>query len=434
MSFKSKLFQISIISAAAVFCGGVVNAAEWKSEPSVFMKTQYNDNVRMRADTSNPEASTGYTLEPRIKFAGEELQRWDMAIDARGKITRYQDIEDADSDNIFFVFDGGKKTELTDWRLNTNYSRNTNFDTDFDTQTPDAGLGDRTERITASVSPSVQWKTSETSQISFSLKSTQVKYEKVTNLNYRDYDNSSAEFKAFWRLKENHQLGFTSSYSEYDSPDINYSYNQTVLQLDYTYNINPLSDISISLGGRNLDSLRTTVTTSCDLDASLGGGSFPPANGQCPDSPLVTPVIEDVSTQNKGTVTNISYTRKTEITSHQFTGGRSVYPSSLGGANEIRTATYQFSMKNTEKFSTSLLLNASDSETVSGTASSRLNDRTQYRFEPSVSYKLSKNWKLEFLYRYLTQDYTNRDNAGEAKSNLVYVNLYLHWPKFVTTY
>jgi len=435
MSFKTINIYVCIL-AICLLCSGVSSAAEWKSEPSLFLRGQYNDNVRMRTDEFK-EGSTGFTLEPRVKFAGEELQRWDMSIDTRAKITRFQDIEDGDSENLFFDFDGGRQTELTDWRLGANYSKNTNFDTDFETSNPDAGIGDRTERTSLSITPSVLWSTSETSQIRFNLNSTQVTYDEVTNRNYTDYDNNSLSFVAYWMLAENHQLGFTSSYSEYDSPDANFSYDLAILQLDYTYNINPTSDLSFSLGGRRLDSLRTGVTVACDAQ----GTTFAPTLGQCPDSVLigpvtvpVTPVIEDISNQEDGTIVNLSYTSKSETASHRFSGGRTVSPSSFGGAQEVRSATYQFSIKNTERFITKLLLDGTESSTVSGTASSFLDDRTQYRIEPSLTYRLSKNWNLQFLYRYITRDYTNSIIDRDATSNAVYINLYLHWPKFVTTY
>lgn len=133
MSFKFKIFQICVIWFA-FFIATSVNAAEWKTEPSLYLRAEYNDNIRMRAENNNPESSTGYSLSPRVKFSGEEQRLWDMAIDARGKITRYQDIEDADSENAFFVFDGGRQTERTVWRLSTSFERNSTFDTDFDTE------------------------------------------------------------------------------------------------------------------------------------------------------------------------------------------------------------------------------------------------------------------------------------------------------------
>ena len=400
-----------------------VIAAEWKTDPSLYLKSMYNDNVRLRSEARNPEASTGYTLEPRVKFSGEELQRWDMSVDTRAKITRYQDINDGDSENVFFRFNGGRQTELTDWRLGANFRRNTNFDADFDTLNPDfGGLDDRTIRVTKSVTPSVSWSTSETSQLKLSFNATDISFEKASRQNYRDYTNNSVDVNAFWLLGQNHQLGFTSSYSEYDSPEAKFSYNQTVLQTDYTYKINPLSNISFSLGGRFLDSLFIDgQVVSCE----------PAGQDDCNDKGFK---LEDLSIQNNGFVTNLTYSRNTERVSHNFKGGRTVSPSSYGGAQEILSATYKFSIKNTERFSSKLLLDVTDTSTLNGTLASKFNDRVIYRVEPSISYKLTKNWDLRFVYRYINRNYSTTLRDRDAVSNSLYVNLLLYWPKLASTY
>jgi len=204
-----------------------------------------------------------------------------------------------------------------------------------------------------------------------------------------------------WQLLENHKIGFTSSYAEYDSPDNNLAYNQSVLQMDYTYTINPLSNISVSFGGRRLDS-------------TISSGPVP------------------VNTQNNGTVTNVSYNATTETMSHSFRGGRTISPSSFGGAQERLNVTYQLSVKNTERFTTKLILDAFETDTVQG--GNRQFDRTQYRIEPALMYRLSRNWNLEFRYRYLNRSFTNPNPNGDAESNALYINLFLHWPKLVSSY
>lgn len=414
----------------------VVDAAEWKAEPTINIKTQYNDNVRMRPDENNPESSTGFTFEPRIKFAGVERQIWDMSVDARGKITRFQDIEDADSENKFFIVNAGRQTERTDWRLNTSYEDNSSFDTDFDTKGPDAGLlDDHTQRKTASISPSVSWSMSETSRLSFSINSTNVKYEEVTNFNYNDYENNSVQLNAAWLLVQNHQIGFTASYSEYDSSDADFSYDQTVLQMDYTYTINATSSFGFSFGGRRLDSLASNVTVACEAGGNVFDISQVSTTGSCPSTIFVfpvTPILEDIEAENDGTVTSLTYTSKAETTSHSFSSARTVQPSSFGAAQEVYNATYQFSIRNTERFSTALILDASKTETLSGVAGSDIYDNVRYRFEPSISYKLNENWNLSVLYRYFNTERKNLDE--ESVSNAIYVNLYLHWPRLTTTY
>jgi len=421
MGFKLKLFHscFVVLNITAISLA-TVNAAEWKTEPSINMNLQYNDNVRMRADNNNPEGSTGFTLDPGVKFAGEEQHVWDVAIDARGKITRYQDIEDGDSENTFFVFDGGRQTERSDWRLKTSYERNSNFET----ENLDAGLlDDHTERKTASISPSVSWSSSETSQMSLSFNSTNVTYDEKTNLNYENYDYDSLQFVAYWLVAENHQLGFTSSYAEYESPDASFFYDQTVFQFDYTYMINQTADVSFSFGGRRLDSvLEDGQIVGCTLADEFENFGF------CPISQ--DPIFADVENEEDGTVVNLSYRSHSETIRHNFTAGRTVKPSNFGGAQELRNVSYKFNVMHTERFTTKLILDATETETISGTDSS--NDRARYRVEPSVSYKLSRDWNLKFLYRYIQQDYTNSDRDGT--SNAVFINLFLHWPKLATTY
>lgn len=284
-------------------------------------------------------------------------------------------------------------------------------------------LDDHTERKTASVSPSVRWYMSESSVIIFSLESLDVKYDEVTNLNYQDYDYDSAKFVAYWQLTENQQIGFTSSYSEYDSPNANFSYNQAVIQFDYVYSINQVSNLSFSLGGRRLDSLL--------VDGQLVGCNFPgeyEAFGSCPFSN--DPILADLENEDDGTVVNFSYTSKTETTVHAFTAGRTVIPSSFGGAQEQRNATYKLNVRNTERLTMYLILDASDRETINGVNST--GDRTRYRIEPSVTYKLDRNWDLDFVYRYIDQNIT--DSNIDSSSNAIFINLKLHWPKLATTY
>lgn len=191
------------VSVASFACGAVavsnLHAAEWKSEPSLSMSAQYNDNVRLLPDSSDPESSTGYMVEPRIAFKVEEQHLWDMSLDARGRISRNQDVEDADSDSFFFVFDTKRQTELTDWKLNASFRRNSNFDTDFETQNKDSGvlLDDHTEEKISSVSPSVVWNMSETSQLSLLLNTTDVVYDELTNVDYENYDYDSIQLSSY---------------------------------------------------------------------------------------------------------------------------------------------------------------------------------------------------------------------------------------------
>jgi len=399
MFFKSLILNVLIISVLAV---GVARSAEWKLEPSVGITTKYNDNVGMRTELNNPISSTGYTLDPKINIAAEEQYLWDMSLSTRVKLTRYQDIENSDSNSIYMNFNSGWQTERAMLRLSAGFTRNTNFDDDYDTESPLAGLiDDKTERETVSFSPSIRWNLSQTSIVIFSITTTDISYDEVASTSFRDYTNDSASFQAYWQVLEKHTLGYTVSYSEQETPDYNYSSDTTVLNLDYTYNINQNSDLKVSLGGRRLISLQ---------ENSLFFG--------------------DLKSEDNGITYSLSYSNQTERASNSFNASRNVVSSSTGSIQEQRSVNYKFSLKNTEKFTSNLLLDGSEALTIGAGDSS--NDRTRYRVEPSIYYKLNRDWALSFKYSYINQTITDTDE--DSTSNAVYINLSLNWPKLATTY
>jgi len=429
MRFNSVAFNVF---AFYVLISTAAQAAEWKLEPSASIRGQYNDNVGMRNENNNPVSSTGYTLIPKIKFSIEEQNLWDVSLNTRGKFTRYQNLDDADSNNVFAKFDSGRKTERAAYRLNASYTRNTNFDDDFDTQSPIAGLVDnKTERKTVTFSPSIRWNSSQTSVAILSVNITDISYEEVTSLNLRGYTNDNISFRAYRQLLEKHSLGFTASYTEQDTPSIEFTANTAALNLDYTYKVNQRSSLELSLGARRVKSF-TPDEPACDIQ----GGSIVPLDGadECPNFPpliiSVPTVIEGLDSVNDGTVINLSYSIQDENNSHNFNIARNVVPSSTGSVQEQRAANYRFGIKSTEKISSDILFDGSETTVIGGGDSS--NDRTRYRVDSTVRYKLTRDWSLNFKYSYIYQNITNTDE--DSRSNAIYINLSLNWPKLATTY
>jgi len=417
MFFKSLIPNVLIINVLVV---GIAQSAEWMLEPSVGMSTQYNDNVGMRTEVNNPVGSTGYTLDPKINIVAEEQYLWDMSLSARTKFTRYQDIQNSDTNNVYLDFGSGWQTERAMLRLNASFTRNTNFDDDYDTESPLAGLiDDKTERETISFSPSIRWNLSQASVVIFSITTTDISYDEVMGTNFKDYTNDSASFQAYWQVLEKHTLGYSISYSEQETPDYNYSSDTTVLNLDYTYNFTQSSDLKLSLGGRRTNS---PVILRC---VTPGEFEF---TGECRFS---DPIFDDKKTEaDDGVTVNLSYSNQTERASNSFNVSRNVASSSTGSQQEQRSVNYKFSFKNTERFTSNLLLDGLETEAIGGGDSS--NDRTRYRVEPSIYYKLSRDWALSFKYSYINQNITDTDE--DSTSNAVYINLSLNWPKLATTY
>lgn len=432
----SKVHCKAVIISGIALCampGGSVNAAEWKLSPSLTSRVQYNDNPRLLPDSFEPEGSTVYTLNPRLAMSAEEFNRWDAALDINAKLTRYEDIDDADNNNVFVALDTGRKTELTEWRLGARVEENTNFDSDFDTKTPDSGLflDDKTVRNTRSVTPSVQWMLSQTSMLNFSLGRTDVSFDETSNTNYSDYTYDNLQLSYTWLYSENHRIGLTGVYSEFESPETNFSYDQTVLSLDYTYTINETSNISMSVGKRELDSLVEDATVACE-----GNGVVVPIEqfpeGECPPSLFfeITPVLDDITRKNDGTVVNLAYSNQYQRSSFKLDMSRSVIPSSFGNAQEEKRAGLFASHALTERLNTDIKFSASETRTLEG--SSTINDRDRMQLSTSIVYKLSRDTNLSLRYTYIEQTFIATDQ--DSSSNALMINLHMGWPRLATTY
>ncbi len=390
---------------------GQACAAEWKIEPHVNFNVTYNDNVKLNSDAL-AQASVGSTLVPSVIVKAEESSLWDMSLDAKGRLMRYKSADDADSNNVFLTFDSSRRTERLTWQLNSRYSENTNFDTNFDSGSDNGITSDRTDRTTVVIAPSVGWQMSETSQMNIGLNFTDVSYDEVTSSNLRDYDYNTININASWAVAQNHRIGFTGTYSEYDSPQnillslLPFSFDQIVLQFDYTLTINPASSLVLSLGERSIDS-----TIQRNNPFFLG-----------------PPIV--ISNEDRGAVIDISYRYQMETFSQNVLINRSVVPSSFGSAQEKNSVLYQLSSRRTERMTATLLMGLAETTTLQGSNSA--NDRRIFRFQPTLRYRINKNWNTSVQYRYYNQNITRSNN--DRISNAVFVNLSLNWPKLATTY
>ncbi|MCW9014441.1 MAG: hypothetical protein OQL06_11710 [Gammaproteobacteria bacterium] len=415
-----------------LYASSSVMAAEWNTEPSVSLRGHYNDNVGMRS--VDEQSSSGYTLEPRLKLKGEELNLWKVSLDTRLRRIQYPSVENADSNNVFFDLSGGYQTERSYWNMGTYFERNTTLDTDFDTESINSSLlSDHTEREKVSITPSVNWRTAETTLISLRLNTADIDYDEITDTRYVDYETNEVSFSSTWEITKNSNLGFTLVFADYESEDANFEYDQQIAQLDYKYQISEATDVSFAIGQRRIDSTA--------FDAQVVGcntGTLVDANGDGIDDAcligfFLVPddrILGDLQGDDKGAVVSLSYTARSETSSNSISAGRTVMPSSFGGAQEEQRITYQYSNNVSERLNAKLILDAFETETISGVDNS--NDRKRYRIEPSIRWKLTSNWNLSFSYRYIDQNLTSTDE--NSKSNAIYINLFLNWPKLVSSY
>ena len=104
-------------------------------------------------------------------------------------------------------------------------------------------------------------------------------------------------------------------------------------------------------------------------------------------------------------------------------------PSGNGVAQEESKVTYRFGYDFTKRSHGNLLLEGRKSVTIGGDLNGSRNiiDVTRYRFDASTSYKITRNWSVIFVFRYLEHEYSYSEENSHL--NAVFVNLYLNMAK-----
>ncbi len=411
-------FRIIIFSLLSIF-SLQTHSAEWLAEPAVILKAQYNDNVRNAR--TNEESAAGYTLEPKLVISGEEKDIWNIKLDTKLRAVRYSGIDNADSDNVFLSIGGSYFTERSQTGFNASYEDNTNFNQDYETQLDISGFTEiQIKRESVYIAPYWYWQMSEKGSITLSLNMSDRTYDENAPSNYNDYASTGGDLSFSWKYSEKTKLGLKIKQLTTENNDLDYENDTKTLQLSYDYNISQNSDISVLLGQSKVEYVYHNIPF-CQGQTSLGE-----ALGFC-DGTIVYGDNESDSTVNNY---SFGYTNKSELNKTIIGLSRGVTASSSGSARQTDKYNINYSRKMTERVKSQLLLSFQKSESLDGL--NAYQDSQIYRAEPSIYWRLTKDWGLSFLYRYIKREYLASNT--ESESNSIYINLSLRWPKAISTY
>ncbi|MDH5573529.1 MAG: hypothetical protein OEY89_17325 [Gammaproteobacteria bacterium] len=395
------------------------SAAEWLIEPALGLKTQYDDNIYLRA--ANEVDASAVIVDPSITFEGKE-EIWNLRFDSRLRSIKYSGVDDADSNNLFLKFSAGRSMERSQLGISANFDRNTTFDREFDTQLPEAGLIEsKIERETLTIGPYWSWRTSDKIQMSLNLNVTDVTYSENAPLNYNDNSVGTIKFSISRRQSEQVSLGVILKNTQTDIEERDYESEQNALQVFYNYSFSENASIDLLAGASTIDYVFHNYRD------CVGGVWIQTFSGPfCTGSEVVRDQADDKSINEF----NISYKYESELGDFNMSMYRSINTSSSGSATQSDYLTVKYNRKLTPRLKASLLFSGSKIETLDGLNASQ--DNEQYRFQPAINWKFSEYWNLGFNYRYIKQIITDTD--VESDSNAVYVNLSMRWPRLASTY
>ena len=387
-----------------------VSAAEWVAEPSVRVRGEYNDNIRLT--TAEHDSVWGAILEPNLALS-RRSELWDLSATGRVRAAQYPDESELNTTDNFLDLASERRFERGAIEASVGLADDTTLQNeylDFDT-----GLTvNQIDRMRTSARLAGEYMFTEQTWLEVSTSYSKTDYDNGDQYGLLDYDYLTPAVRLAHQLNPKTEIFGTYSYSKVDyEASTNLESKTHALQVGAAYDITERWNVSGSIGSRR------TETSSVVPE---------PVPCPAPFNFLACGVVyvprDDNST---GLVYDASLTRELETGSIELWASQSITPTSTGTDSESTrfglTGVHEFSTKMWAQLAVSYL----ESSTVGGTTTRADNER--YRVAPSLTWRLDEALTLNAGYTYtrVKRGALQRDSA--ADSNLVFVSLAYAWPR-----
>lgn len=404
--FLAPNFLVITLLLPALLAPLAGGAAEWTAEPSVKLRREYNDNLRLSAYPH--ESVTGSLITPALDL-GVAGPRWNLGLNAEATQRRYSGEEGLDRDDSALKLISLFKTERSTWQLDASRIRDSAMiseSVDADTGTVEA----LKERETDTVSPTWTWMYSPITQLQLALRQTDVAYEESTlSAGLYDYRYRTASATLGRRLSELNQIFLYGGYSEYHVPITSFDSETLNLQAGFTRNFTETTTVTLQAGQRRTESFTKGGTPIYTYYLIAPNTYYRVQTGVSPDS----------RTQRTGSVFSGNLDTKTESTDWNFSLSRSFDPSGSGGQVEQDQLKFKFNKRLSPRMGVNINGSALKVRTEEGNITN--SDRTFYDFGPGIYWLWTREWSVGANYRYAHVKRVYENEAADSNS----LNLWL---------
>ncbi|MCK5431397.1 MAG: hypothetical protein KAJ03_01570, partial [Gammaproteobacteria bacterium] len=157
---------------------------EWYAEPSVNIRSVYDDNIQLRTNDKFVEEEYGVIASALSRF-GVRSEIMDISTEAQVDVKRYSNNDDLDTENFYFDLDS---TFNVSERNRFNLDGRFVMDTSLTSELEDTGLTQvQVDRELKEITPGWTYLLSETQTIEASYTHNDVEYEDVSFSDLTDY-------------------------------------------------------------------------------------------------------------------------------------------------------------------------------------------------------------------------------------------------------
>lgn len=384
-----------------------LHAAEWVAEPSVTLRGEYDDNIRLTS--LDHDDVWGTIVDPSLKLS-RRTELWDLNATGRVRAAWYSGDEDLDTVDNFLDLAAERRFERGSLEASAGLANDTTLQNEY--LDIDTGLViNQIDRSRRSARLAGQYMFTEATWVEASVDYSQVEYDDGLRFGLLDYDYLTPGLRIIHQLNPTTQVFGILSHARVDYDTASELESKTdSLQLGAAYDITEVWKVSGSVGTRR-------TSTSQLVPSDFRFISTPP---------YIEWIYETRDSETTGLVYDASLTREFETGSLKLSASQSIVPSSTGSDTE----TTRLDLTGTRRFSAQLWAQLAvsyyQSDTV-GDVTTRA-DQDRYRIAPSLTWMLDRDLSLRAGYAYT---HVKRDVAIDdtADSNMAYVSLGYSWPR-----
>ena len=386
-------------------------SAEWAIEPSVAVRTQYNDNVRLTAAPHDSVVMSA--LAPQITFR-KKTEISDVAVRGRFDVNRYWNDSSLNTSDGYYYLNSSWLGERSKLGLDGSFVRDSTLGSEL---TETGVVTGRAQRSNLRLNPQWSWSISPLSALGVSYSLSDVRYDDNQNAGLSDYRNQDISLWVTRRLTEQDELQISTYYSKYKTKPLTYESDTLGLTANYSHAFSERLKFDGLVGVRRSESSRMALTQV--LVPWIFPGLF-----------QIVFVPQRIDSKDNGLLFRAGidgqWTARTALRGRL---SRELNPSGVGSTVENDRLSAGVTHGFNEK--TSIDVNASLLRTTFSDDALKASNSRYYSLEARLDSRLDEHWSISAGYAYARREFVN--SAGSADSSSIFVAARYDWTKIAVS-
>ena len=393
-----------LLPLAADPCRG----AEWSFEPSVSLRSEYNDNIQL---TPDPHPTVwGMMLSPDVKFSAA-TETLTVTGGLNLSFNRYLNQPQLNIDNYDLSLRSRYKAERDSLQLDFDAIRDSTLVSELATTGVVLAYAPRN---LLTVTPSWSRALTEATAISASYTYTNVRYQHTSGTNLTDYQDQSASLGMQSNVDEGKVLNLAAYYDRYETPSPQTRQNTYGVHGGYDHAFSETLRGTFLVGWRRTQSTVSSQVLICD---------GPIVVGICNGTVTETTAVQKQNTS--GFTLNAILEKRSETDTVTGRLSQEIYPSGAGSLVQTQRVGINWAKQWSPTLTSNVDAAAYQTDYIGGVVTS--SNSRYYSLNSSLSWRLSEWGKLDVGYNYARQKYDTVPVA--ASNNVIYLSFSYAWPR-----